>query len=195
MKILFVLFFILNIHSTTSWSAPQISQIGKHHPILLVEKNVNPDNTMVVYTKTDEKCQFDSETNGNKSILFDFYWLMNRKDYKPVHKAIKKEIRKSMQIDKSAKVDANKFTVKLTNLEKVKTDISDPRLTVTSKILEGKCKVEGLIQLGPSDDNAQIRLDSLYTEGRKFPPAVFSVTLKGVNIKTGKPIARTYRAP
>jgi hypothetical protein len=36
----------------------------------------------------------------------------------------------------------------------------------------------------------RIRLSSIYTEGRAFPPAVYSVTLKGEEIVNGKPTGR-----
>ena len=191
MKFLFFLLFFFNPHPTTAKIAALVPQVGKHYPILTVEKNVNPENTMIVYTKTDDQCRF---LKTGPSILFDFYWLMEHKDYKPVHKLIKKEIRKSLQIDDAVAKNATQFVVKLKNLEKVKTDIADPRLTVLAQSKDGECQVEGQIRLGPSDHQALIRLDSLYTEGRKFPPAVFSVTLKGEDVRTGKAITRKYLA-
>lgn len=174
--------------------AVEIPQIGEHQPILTVEKNVHPENAMVIYTKTDEQCRFVKDPKKGHSVLVDFYWLMDRKFFKPVHQLIKNRIREALEVDAAESDRPSEFAVKLHKLEEVKTDIEDPTLTVQAKKEGGQCKVEGHLQLGPSDNHAEIRVDSLYTEGRTFPPVLHSVTLKGVDLKTGMPVARTYRA-
>ena len=62
----------------------------------------------------------------------------------------------------------------------------------------GARDVEAQMNLGPSDGNMRIKLSSIHTEGRAFPPGVYR-NFKGrgeiVDGKlTGKKIARKYDA-
>ena len=67
-----------------------IPEVGVHQPILVVEKNVNPQNLMVIYTKVDAKGLFLANPADQDRPVFDFYWLMDGKNYKPVNGMIKK---------------------------------------------------------------------------------------------------------
>ena len=175
-----------------------IPKVGMHQPILTVGKNVNPQNSMVVYTKLDAKGRFLTDPADRNRPVFDFYWLMDGKNYKPVNTMIKSEIGKRLECQLSSGDRATHFVINVNDLKEVNSDIKEPKMDVYASGCGGPRDVEAQMNLGPSDGNMRIRLSSIYTEGRAFPPAVYSVTLKGeeiVNGKlTGKKVARRYDA-
>jgi hypothetical protein len=175
-----------------------IPAVGAHQPILVVGKNVNPQNLMVVYTKVDANGCFVANPANRERPVFDFYWLMDGKNYKPVNGLIKNEIARRFECQLSATDRATHFVINVNDLKEVNCDIKEPKLDVYANGSGGARDVEAQISLGPSDGNMRIKLSSIYTEGRSFPPAVYSVTLKGeeiVNGKlTGKKVARKYDA-
>lgn len=175
-----------------------IREIGAHQPILTVEKNVNPQNKMIVYTKVDAQGRFATDPgNGNRPVL-DFYWLMDGRNYKAVNRLIKKEIRKRFAGEWRVNEGASHFIVDMNDLKEVNSDIRDPKMEIITRGTGGGANVEAQMNLGPSDGHMRIRLVSIYTEGRAFPPAVQSVTLKGEEVvngtPTGRAITRKYSA-
>jgi len=173
-----------------------IPEIGAHQPILIVAKNVNPQNSMVVYTKIDANGHFLADQTDRNRPVFDFYWLMNGKSYKPVNSLIKNEIGKHLAFQLSPADSATHFVINVNDLREVNSDIKEPKLDVYASGTGGAPDAEAQMNLGPSDGNMRIKLCSIYTEGRTFPPAVYSVTLKGEEIVngrlTGKKITRKY---
>src|SRR5437868_10402489 len=147
-QLLFVL-TILNLNSALA-QPTTVPEIGSHYPIFKVEKNENPENIMIVYTKLDANChlQVDSSTAGNP--VFDFYWLMNRQTYKPVNSLIKSSVKDRLRVAPANNSDT--FMAQLNDLKEVDSDIRDPRLTVTSEAnSQGQCQVHPYLTLGPSD--------------------------------------------
>jgi len=171
-----------------------IPDIGRHQSIFVVNKNVNPQNIAVVYTKVDDKCRFVNNPENRDQPIFDFYWLMDGKNYKPMSGIIKSELRKRMSFVEDAGDRATHFVIDANDLKEVDHDIADPRLDVNAKAIAGGCDVEAFITLGPSDGNARVKVTNIYGEGRAFPPKVYSVTIKGVDVKTGKAVSRKYDA-
>jgi hypothetical protein len=175
-----------------------IPEVGTHQPILTVGKNVNPQNLMVIYTKVDANGRFLANPANREQPVFDFYWLMDGKNYKPVNGMIKKEIGRRFECQLSPSDRATHFVINMNDLKEVNSDIKEPKLDVYANGSGGAGDVEAQMTLGPSDGNMRIKLSSIYTEGRAFPPAVYSVNLKGeemVNGKsTGKKVARKYEA-
>ncbi|MGZ3650526.1 MAG: hypothetical protein ACXVB9_22375 [Bdellovibrionota bacterium] len=175
-----------------------IPEIGPHQAIFHVEKNVNPENIAVVYTKTDSQCRFVTDPANRDQPVFDFYWLMDGKDYKPMNSFFKSEFHKRMTFVAGA--TPTLFQLEANDLKEVKHDLgAHPRFDVVATRDSGSCDVQAFITLGPSDNNARIRLDSIFGEGRSFPPSVDAVTLKGEVITpdgrgTGKMISRRYSA-
>lgn len=177
---------------------PDIPAVGPHRPILIVAKNVNPQNKMVVYTKVDADGQFAVDPVAKDRPVLDFYWLMDGRTYKPVNPLIKREIRRRISGEWNAGRRNEVFTVSVSDLKEVKSDLKDPKIEICARETgAGKC-VEAQMNLGPSDGDMRIRLSSIYTVGRAFPPAVDSVTLEGEEIVdgrlTGKKVTRTYGA-
>jgi len=176
--------------------AANFPEIGTHYAILVVEKNVNPQNKLVIYTKMDANGRFSTDSTSSNQPVFGFYWLMDSKDYKPVNATIKSEIRKRFESQWSSGDLSNRFCVNVNDLKEVNSDIKEPKMDVYARSTGGKQSVEAEMNLGPSDGHMRIRLFSIYTEGRAFPPAVYSVTLIGEEILngnvTGKKITRRY---
>lgn len=175
--------------------AENIPQIGEHHPVLIFEKNENPQNIMVAYVKTNESCQLQMDPKAPGTPLFDFYWLMNRERYKPVHRMIKAGIRNRLEF-LPAKKGAREFELKLNDLKELKQDLHQPVVEVTAKPAKGGCEVHGTLQLGPSDGNKKIQLQKIYSVSRKTlaPPfrKVKSITLTGMALDSSRKIERTY---
>lgn len=195
-KIALVLFltFVLRLPAEVVTDIPEI---GAHEPILVVKKNVHPENLMVVYTKVDADGHFVPDPHDSKRPLLDFYWLMGGKAYKPVNPLIKNEIRKHLELQTDG-TDANHFVINLNDLKEVSSDIGQPKVDVSVDPAGGVHEVGAQMNLGPADGNVRIRLTSIHTEGRAFPPAVYSVTLEGEKVAngglTGKQITRRYGA-
>lgn len=188
--------FVGSVFSASAVEVREIADIGPHQPILRVRKNVNPQNVMVVYTKMDASGRFLEDRDLNRPVL-DFYWLMEGKTYKPVNGLIKAEIRKRFVPRWTSKGLATRFIITMSDLKEVKSDISEPHVDVYAREDGGAPDVEAQMSLGPSDGNMRIKLSSIQTEGRAFPPAVYSVTLKGEEVvaggqATGKKVARKY---
>jgi len=173
-----------------------IPEVGAHEPILVISKNVHPQNLMVVYTKVDTTGHFVPVPEQANQPLLDFYWLMDGRNYKPVNGLIKGEIRKRLEVEPAAADRSSHFVINVNDLKEVNSDIKQPKLDIYAGGATGERGVEAQMNLGPSDGNMRIRVSSIHTEGRAFPPAVYSVTLKGqevVNGKlTGREVTRKY---
>lgn len=175
-----------------------IREIGEHYIILVLEKNVHPENQMVIYTKIDANGRFVADPANRNQPVFDFYWLMRGRDYKPVHALIKFEVRKRFESQWISRDHPDRFTVRMNDLKELECDIEEPKMDVYVRGTGVQPGVEAEISLGPSDGNNRIKLTSIHTEGRALPPAVYAVTLKGREIVNGnattKKITRRYEA-
>ena len=175
-----------------------IPEIGPHQRIFTVEKNVNPENLVEVYTKVDGQCRFVTNPANRDEPVFDFYWLIDRGSYKPMNSFFKNEFHKRMTFVSGG--TSIRFQLEANDLKEVKHDLgSNPRFDVMAISSRTACDVRAFITLGPSDNNARIRLDTIYGEGRAFPPKVYAVTLKGEVVDengkgSGKMISRRYLA-
>jgi hypothetical protein len=150
-----------------------------------------------VYTKVDDKCRFVTDPSNRDEPVFDFYWRMDGRDYKAMNPFFKNEFHKRMSFVPGGADRATHFQLDANDLKEVNTDIRDPRLDVVASSGEKGCDVQAYITLGPSDQNERIRLDSIYGEGRAFPPKIYSITLKGEVVDangkgTGKTVSRKY---
>ena len=176
--------------------AATMDPIGEHQRLLLFEKNENPQNVMVVYTKINGGCSLAKGDNGLP--VFDFYWLMDGVKYKPVHPLIKAGIRDRLEFQAgSAGTGTQDFYVRINDLKEVKNDLPDPRLHVELQSEGTTCAVDARIQLGPSDQGRVLKVESIYSEAKKtfLPPfrKLIAVTLRGVDAKTGENVERRYQ--
>lgn len=175
-----------------------VGAIGRHVPIFIVEKSENPQNVLVAYTKLAPGCGLSRDPQNRSVALLDFYWMMARRDYKPVHPLIKRGIRGRIEVAGTSN-DGPAFSIRMNDLSELRHDISVPVLTVTAVAAkDGGCDVVSTLRLGPSDHNRVLNLTSLYTESKKtfFPPfrKVVAVTLNGLDAATGEVIRRRYVA-
>jgi hypothetical protein len=176
-----------------------IPEIGPHYRVVTVEKSIHPQNKLVAYTRLDAECRVQRDAEQANAPVFDFYWLMDGSRYKRVNALIKRGIRKRLQVWASPPKSLDgAFSVRLNELDAVEHDLgATPLLWVRAEKKADGCAVEGRITLGPSDKNAVIRLDSIYSESVMtglFSAKVKSIELKGVELETGKPVVRVYRA-
>lgn len=185
--------------SATAWAGPSktISQVGFHTPLLIFEKNENRQNLMIVYTRLDPKsCEFDAK--GDTPVL-DYYWMMNGTDYKKVHPLILSSVKERLEVDTSAFKTSKKFLVHLKEFNELKSDLgTSPTFEVKSKKNGSDCEATVEMQLGPSDGNRRVALDSIYAESSKtiLPPfrKLKALTINGKDLKTGEIVHRTYTA-
>jgi len=185
-------FAVVALTSVATQASIAEDKIGPHNIIFMYEKNRNPQNTMAVYTQLDSKCHVQKIKADTP--VFDFYWLMDRANYKPVNPIIKREVRKRLEVLPTK--DDSSFSVVMNNLKELNTGLVSFRLTVKAKNqADGSCKAEAFLKLGPSDKNAEIRLQSIYAEAEGlFLPALRAITLTGIDTKTGKVTTRKYLA-
>lgn len=190
--ILFIL-TVLGFQTATAQLNNAISEVGSHYPLFTFEKNENPQNILVLYTKLDNNCHVSEDAH---IPVFDMYWLMDRLTYKPTNSLIKSGIKDRLQVIPTNESEG--FYIVINDLKEVNSDLKDPRLTVIADKQQGQCKVRSLFNLGPSDKNATIQLTSIYSEATKtvVPPfrKLKSVTLNGINALTGAKISRKYLA-
>lgn len=190
--VLFVL-AALSFQTAIAQEINAVSEIGDHYSLFTFEKNENPENILILYTKLDNNCQVMEEAGAP---VFDMYWMMNRQRYKPTNSLIKSGIKDRLQLQ--AANGANGFYVVLNDLKEVKSDLKDAKLSVIAEKHQGKCRLRSLFTLGPSDNNATIQIQSIYSEATKtlVPPfrKLKSVTLNGINVLTGAKVSRTYPA-
>lgn len=175
-----------------------LAPLGEHYPIFIVEKNENPQNILVAYTKLDSQCHVATDGAASKPFV-DYYWLMDRERYKPVHRLIKSGIRERLELRDFAETSQRVFDVRVADLKELKQDLGDAIVSVVARpTRSGECEVEAYVKLGPSDGSRTIRLESIYTEAHKtfWPPfrKVDAVTLKGADALSKKTVTRTYFA-
>lgn len=174
------------------------SPVGAHYPIITFEKNENPQNIMLIYTKLDKDCRFELNPQKRHEPVFDFYWLMGKKTYKPVHPLIKSGIHDRLQVEagEAFAQSRREFEIKVNDLKELKTDLHEARLKVVARKIGHNCDVQATIQLGPKDQNATLNLETIYSEAEKsfIPPfrKVTSVTLIGKSEASGKAMKKTF---
>lgn len=188
--------FLLVLFSFSTYATnlvKSIPEVGPHYPLFRFEKNENPQNVMVIYSKANSDCNLKMTDN---QPIFGTYWLMEGQNYKEVHNLIEKGIDERLEVIPSK--NKNSFFVKLHDLNEVQSDIDDPRVRVSSEKSNKDCNLSATITLGPSDQNKTIRLQKLYSDSTKTikPPfrKIKSITLSGLEIKTGEKVERTYQA-
>lgn len=199
-RTVFILAFIIFVHlSVEARDEVNIAPIGAHYPVFIVEKNENPQNILVAYTKLNSKCEIELD-GKSKAPIFDFYWLMDRKNFKPVNRLIVGGIRERLASEGKQGTDRHSFRVRVNDLKELNQDLGQPSLEVIGRAkTQGGCEVLASMQLGPSDKNVRLRLESIYSEGSKtfLPPfrKVVAVTLIGTDYNAPKrPVRRKYVA-
>lgn len=182
-----------------------LRELGSHHQVLLLEKNENPQNQIVVYTRVDNKCRFIRGSGKNRSALIGFYWLLNRSRYKPLSSFVERRIYDKVKIkssdrlrsepDDGAEAWSDSLRLESDLLVRFSPVFKNAQIEIRSREKRGRCEVRTFAQL--PNTNELMRLTSVFSELKKtwLPPfrKVLSVTLKGQISETGKPILKTIR--
>jgi hypothetical protein len=177
----------------------ELAEVGPHYRVVLVDKSVHPRNRLAAFTRLDAQCRVARDPDRGNGPVFDFYWLMDGVRYKRVNWLIKRGIRRRLEVEDSPPSDASgSFAVRLNEFSEVVNDLGPaPLFRVVAEKTERGCRAEARISLGPSDGGAAIRLDAIDSEADvtgPFTAKVRSITLKGADLATGKPVVRVYRA-
>ena len=148
-----------------------LPEVGVHYRLFTFEKNENPQNVMIVYTRVDEHCHF-ALTDGKPIV--DFYWMMDRRRFKATNPLIKSRVRRQLRVQP---VGADEFHLELDEVREL--HVQEPRFVVRATRDALACTVRTTFE---SEEGA-IAVDSLYSESRKtlLPPfrKLVSVTVNG----------------
>ena len=194
-----ILLLLLAAHAYAGKEITDIPEIGPHYRVAAFEKNIHPQNRLVVYTRLDKDCRVVRDSKKPHGPVLDYYWLMDGSRYKRVNSLIKRGIRKRLQVGaEPPKSLGGSFSIRLNELDAVEHDLgAAPLLWVLAEKTAGGCAVEARMTLGASDTNAVIRLETIYSEAKLSGPLsakVQLIALKGFDVATGKPVVRVYRA-
>ncbi|MES2767620.1 MAG: hypothetical protein V4596_00620 [Bdellovibrionota bacterium] len=190
MSIALIIFSIFLVTAEANTSAPPNAL-----NILIYEKSINRENIMVVHTIADANCL---PIVDNQIPSLDYYWLMNRTMYKPLHPIIKSYTRERISAAPSDEAK-NIFFVNLNDLSEIDIDLPSHQVIVeTFRNSDGKCEAVAKMKLGESDAGATIILQKIYVDAKQTlnprRPKIKSITLEGLDASTGGARVRTYKA-
>ncbi len=170
-----------------------IPQVGTHHRPLIVEKSINRQNILSAYTKVDQNCRLATDRKNRDTPVLGFYWLNNRKSYEPLDRSIGSLIRDRLKVETTGRRDL--LYVRLTDLGTMRHDLPDPRLKIEAEksLLSRKCEVEATLQMGPSDHNSTVKVESIYLE-MGFMGGVNAITITGKTRISGRKVQRRFAA-
>jgi len=177
--------------SLSCWASAPTEQ-----KLFFFEKDYHPNNIMIVYAMVNGSCAFVPDPSDPGKPLVDFYWLMDRKNYKPTHPLIKNKTRERL-IFESFAADKRSFKVKLSDLKELDHDLPDSTITVSVSNHGETCTSKAIIKLGKSYDNQTLELTSIYSEVKTclgVPCGAKFVELRGKNADTGKDLVARYMA-
>ncbi len=194
-----VLLSILAARAYAGKAIVGISEIGPHYAVVTIEKSIHPQNQLVAYTQLNKHCRVLRDPKQANRPTLNFYWLMDHSRYKRVNPLIERGIRKRFQVGANSALNGgdDSFSVRLNELNVVEHDLGTaPLFWVHARRTAEGCSAEARIALGPSDKNALIRLDAIYSVAVMrglYDATVKSIALKGADVKFGKPVVRVYR--
>ncbi len=218
MSLFIVSFFLIQIvymndalarPSMTGKAVNNVGDIGEHYPLFLVAKSHHPENIAVVYTKLDTHCRVLPDRAHGFMPTLDFYWLMDETSYKPMAGPLKDGVRKRLQFTDASwqRGDPTSFSVRARDLARVQHDLQSPTVQIKTERQGEACVATASMTLGPSNGNATMTVESVYTETEALtmlktmqvmadPDSlqIYAVTVRGTDVATGQPIERTYNA-
>ena len=195
--------------SMTGQAVTDVGDVGEHYPLFLIEKSHHPENITVVYTKLDTHCRVIPDREHGLLPTLDFYWLMDATRYKPMAELLKAGVRKRLQfLDiHGSQSDPTAFAVRTDDLSRVQHDLQSPTVQIKAERQGDVCVAIAFMTLGPSNGNATMKVESVSTKTEPMtllkkmramtdPDSIriYAVTVKGTDVVTGQPIARTYYA-
>lgn len=193
----------------TGTAVTHVGDVGEHYPLFFIEKSHRPENITVVYTRLDAHCRvLPDRTHGFLPSL-DFYWLLDETRYKPMAPLLKAGVRKRLQFTDAQwhQVDPTAFTVRTGDLARVQHDLPHPAMQIRTARRGEACVAAAYLTLGPSNSSVTLQVVSVSTQTEALtllkkvqamanPDAleIYAVTVQGVDVATGQPMARTYHA-
>ena len=186
-----------------------VGDIGEHFPLFVIEKSYHPENVIVVYTKLDQDCHIVRDRKNDSFPTLDFYWLMNKTQFKAMAATLKVGVSKRLHFQDSERTEsaATSFSVRVDDLAHVQHDMPNPTIDIIAGREADGCRANAFVTLGPSDGSALMHLETIATETEPLTLAkqvravanpesiqIYSVTLKGTDVTTGGAVRRTYRA-
>lgn len=199
MKLL-TLTFLMLIYS--GQALPQNSKFIGHSndnrkTLFILEKSHNYENVMVIHAKTDRECRFVRTSNANNYI--NFYWLMdfNNPDIpaweKTPHRLIMRETNQRVQFQ-NVSHDRRYFEVSLNDVDEyVRHDLEEVTARVYARVIDGECRPQVKLTLGPSRDYQTIILESVFGKAKTIfgipQRAVEYIIIRGRNVDTGEVIS------
>ena len=159
--------------------------------LLIVKKNHNPQNILVLETRTDDACKFIPSAEGP----LHFYWLMDGKKRKPVHSMIK--LRMKQQIYASNLNEGrDNFELVFKGLKNIKHDLKNVMLHVRAEMQGQQCLVKSILMLGPRHNYYSMDLNEVFckTTHNLFgvPNGCEYIKLKGTDIASGETIKARF---
>jgi len=159
--------------------------------LFTLEKSLNSENTLNIHTQTDENCKFVTSANG----YVNFYWLMDRTTAKEVHPMIRTKVQERVQfIGINKKRDS--FKVRLNDLSEIKHDLESNIIEARAEIVNGKCIVNSIIELGASSKYKKLNLQRTYCEVNSFmgvPNGCKYLELAGRDNATGEGLKARFK--
>jgi hypothetical protein len=185
----FTLFATL-AHAQTISNVPEV---GPHLKILTFEKNLNPQNILIVYTRADHACHLLTDPDNPHQPVIGFYWLMEHSHYKPVHSLIQNAVRERLVVEPFKDQGPHtSFTLHLNDLKELDSDLPELKAEVSLRSVHGDCEVKTLVK------DPALQLLTIYSEARTtwLPPfrKVVSITLKGLPPTGGPVVEKTFSA-
>lgn len=180
-----------------AFEAGAIEAVGPHHRILRFEKNENPQNVLIGYTKLEPTCRFERRSG---LPLVDFYWLLDGSRFKDPHPLLKKNIRNRLSFDPGESVrtgEADGFVVRVLETKEMKTSMKSASIRVSSSKSSGGCEIEAIASFErPGGDRERIKLTTIRTETKKtwLPPfrKIVSITLEGERVSDGRLVTQIF---
>jgi hypothetical protein len=183
-----------------------VPELGLHHRILTIEKNENPQNLVLMYTRLDRQCRFVMDDKQGQIPFLDFYWLNDRSRYHEMHALLKRGIRKRLEVQPLSREPNQEgaFAIRIRNLREIRHDLDDPVMLIKAVGKPGadgnnRCEVQAQMKVNVGKSESMVRLEAISAVGKKtfLPPfrKVVSVTLHGVIPKNGERVERTFSAP
>lgn len=193
-----LIFFAMALAPTAQAQGPEVvDPIGRHFRLFRFEKNENPQNILVGFTKVARNCRF--ELSQGKPIV-DFYWLLDGTRFKNPHGLIKKSIRKRIAFadpGSLAQGETDRFALELLEAKDMKAPIKSALILVSAKRTVADCEISVVATFGDAKGNQnEIKLSTIRAETRKIwmPPfrKVISITLEGESVKDGRRVAQVF---
>jgi hypothetical protein len=160
------------------------------HILFTLEKSFNPENKIIIHTRTDQDCRFSFYSKNSEKNYVDFYWSMNNgKEFKDIHPMIRSEIKNRVQfLGISDRYDT--FKIRLSDFSVLNHDLPVSQIEVISELSQGVCRVKSVVTLGGSSHYRKIDLKRTFCEVSKnlfgIPNGCNSLLLEGRDLHNGE---------